>query len=251
MINRSFYVSSEEGKAIIHAVRRLQMGSSGDACLTMRNETGGTKNFDSKTKRTSDMFSGDISKFLMKRPAFESIRRFSIVDTKIVAGRYKGAWIRAKVLQVYENKMDIQVLSPRKWNVVPIALEVPKKLIRPVIENDLENFTIPVEFTLDDSVLYISCSSKMKVEDLVWTIHLARGFPLDQIYILHHQKWLTSFDSIPNCRIFCIIHSGKPLAPNLSNLVSRIKRARRNSVSISCSELPSAETLGRFSFSMS
>lgn len=63
MINRSFYVSSEEGKAIIHAVRRLQMGSSGDACLTMRNETGGTKNYDSKTKRTSDMFSGDISNF--------------------------------------------------------------------------------------------------------------------------------------------------------------------------------------------
>jgi len=250
MINRSFYVSSEEGKAIIHAVRRLQMASSGDACLTMRNDTGGTKIFDSKSKRTSDMFSDDISKDLMKKPAFESIRRFSIVDTKILAGRYKGVWIRAKVLEVYENKMDIQVLHPRKWNVVPIALEVPKKLIRPVIEYDLENFTIPVEFTLDDSVIYISCSSKMKVEDLVWTIHLSRGFPQDQIYILHHHKWLKSSDSIPNCRIFCIIHCGKPLALNLSNLVSGTKRTRRNSVSISCSELSSAETLGRLSFSM-
>jgi len=232
MRNNSFGVWSKEGKAIMCAVRSLaQNMSSSDEAHSMPSQAGGTTNFNTKNKCAGE----DLYIDQMKKPTIADIRKSTIVETVILAGRHCGVWIRAKVLNVKENAMDIEILSPKKWKVVSIALGVPKHLFRVVSNGQLENYTIPIEFTLDNSILYISCNNNMKVEDLKYTIHLARGFPLDQIYFMHNRGWLGCSDCVPNDRIFCIIHRGESLTYNLTEMVSMLKSKGVNSASFSSS----------------
>jgi len=244
MRRQSFAVLSKEGQAIICGVRSWTKKSSGDASPKMRKQAGGKTNFDTKNKLGGD----DMYEDQTKKSTLASIKKSTIVETAILAGRHQGVWVRAKVLNVKENAMDIEVLLPKKWKVVGIALDVPKHLIRAVSDCHLENYTIPIQFTLDNSIRYISCNNKMKVEDLKYTIHSARGFPLDQIYFMHNCDWLVCSDCIPNDRIFCIIHRGERSIRNLTEMVSVLKRKGVNSRSFSGSVTSSRYASERRSF---
>jgi len=233
MINQSFCVWSKEGKAIISAVRRLELISS-DMGSWDRGTTWHTEN-----KIAGEGFSHKIKNF--KNSPLTGLIRSSIVETIILRGRHQGLWIRAKVLRVKQETIDLEVLFPKKWKVVPVALGVPKRLIRPVKDCDLNGYTIPIEFTLDDSVSYVACTGKMRVEDVQWTIHIARGFPLRQIYFLHHRNLLACTDCIPNDRIFCIIHRGAEPAYNLNELLSMAPKSGVPSLTLPSRE-PSEHT---------
>jgi len=234
MINQSFCVWSKEGKAIISAVRRLEMISSGDVSFNMGNWPSQTS-VHTEYKLSGEGFSHETEN--LKTSPLSGLKRSSIVETIILRGRHQGLWIRAKVLRVKQETIDVEVLFPKKWKVVAVALGVPKRLIRAVKDCDLSSYTIPIEFTLDDSVSYAACTDKMRVEDLQWTIHIARGFPFSQIYFLHHRNLLMSTDCIPNDRIFCIIHRGEEPAYNLNELVSMVSKSAIPSL-----ELPSRES---------
>lgn len=152
----------------------------------------------------------------------EGVTTSTIVETVILTGLHQGVWIKAKVLRMKENTVDIKVLRPRKWSVVGVAVDVPNQYIRPVSHS--KSYTIPVKFMLDNSVLYVASNKLMKVEDLKRTIHRVRIYPMDQIYFLHNGKWLQSYDPVPDDVIFCIIHRGDQSNSNLNVMVSKVKK---------------------------
>jgi len=153
---------------------------------------------------------------------FEGITTSTIVETVILTGLHQGVWIKAKVLRMKKNTVDIKVLRPRKWSVVGVAVDVPNQYIRPV--SNSKSYTIPVKFMLDNSVLYVVINKRMKVEDLRRTIHRVRIYPIDQIYFLHKGKLLQSYDPVPDDVIFCIIHRGDQSSSNLNVMVSNVKK---------------------------
>jgi len=169
----------------------------------------------------------------------EGITTSTIVETIILTGLHQGVWIKAKVLRMKENTVDIKVLSPRKWSVVGVAVDVPNQYIRPV--SNSKNYTIPVKFMLDNSVLYVVSNKRMKVEHLTRTIHRVRVYPMDQIYFLHNGKWLQSNDPVPNDVIFCIIHRGDQSSSNLNAMVSNVKKQLLHSAPRTESDISSLE----------
>lgn len=178
-----------------------------------------------------------------EKSALVDIKSSTMVETVILTGQHQGVWIRAKVMRSEETTVDIQVLHPRKWSVVGIAVAVPKHYIRTVSEKKLGTYTIPIKFMLDDSVLYVACNKNMKVNELKRSIHKVRIFPLDHIFLLHNGRWLDNSAAIPNDVIFCIIHRSDRLNDNPNFLVSTLKKEILNcrSGSISVSEISSLE----------
>jgi len=173
------------------------------------------------------------------------IKNSAVVETVILTGQHKGIWIRAKVIRLEQNTVDIQVLHPTKWSVVGIAVAVPKRYVRTVSKKKLETYTIPIKFTLDNSILYVACNKNMKVDDLKRSIHKARVFPLDHIFLLHNGKWLDNSDTIPNEVIFCIIHRSTRSNDDLKYLVSTLKKQILKPRSTSQSEISSLEGVSR------
>jgi len=169
----------------------------------------------------------------------EGITTSTIVETVILTGVHQGVWIRAEVLRVKENTVDIKVLRPRKWSVVGVAVDVPNQYVRPV--SNSKSYTIPVKFMLDNSVLYVVSNKQMKVEDLKRAIHRIRLYPIDQIYFLHNGKWLQTYDEVPDDVIFCIIHRGDQSSSNLNMMVSNVKKQLLNSASRTESDISSLE----------
>jgi len=162
----------------------------------------------------------------------KGVKKGVIVETLIMSGRYQGIWVKAKVLLVESRTMDLRVLHPRKWKVAGTALAVPKEFIRKIEESEKDNYTVPVRFAVDDSVMYVSCSPFMKVCDLKQTVVLEKKYHLSQIYFIHKKKWLTDYDSIPNDVLFCIIHRAGPLTSDLIDLVDVLNKKRLCSVGI-------------------
>jgi len=169
----------------------------------------------------------------------EGITTSTIVETVILTGLHQGVWIKAKVLRMKENTVDIKVLSPRKWSVVGVAVDVPNQYIRPV--SNRKSYTIPVKFMLDNSVVHVVSNKRMKVEDLKRTIHKVRIYPIDQIYFLHHGKCLQSDDPVPDDVIFCIIHRGDQSSSNLNVMVSNVKKQLLHSAPRTESDISSLE----------
>jgi len=167
----------------------------------------------------------------------EGIITSKIVETVILTGIHQGVWIKAKVLRLKNNTVDVKVLHPRKWSVVSVAVDVPNKYIRPV--SNSKSYTIPVKFMLDNSVLYVVSNKRMKVDDLTRMVHKVRIYPIDQIYFLHNGRWLQTYDPVPDDVIFCIIHRGDRSRSNLNVIISNIKRQLSSSTTGIESEISS------------
>jgi len=169
----------------------------------------------------------------------EGITTSTIVETVILTGLHQGVWIKAKVLRLKENTVDIKVLHPRKWSVVGVALDVPNQYIRPM--SNRNSYTIPVKLMLDNSILYVVCNKRMKVDDLRRMVHRVRIYPIDQIYFLHKGRWLQTSDPVPDDVIFCIIHSGDRSSSNLNVMISNIKKQLSNSLNRTESDISSLQ----------
>jgi len=181
--------------------------------------------------------------------SLEGITTSTIVETVILSGLHQGVWIKAKVLRMKENTVDVKVLHPRKWSVFGVALEVPIQYIRPV--SNSKSYTIPVKFMLDNSVLYVVSNKRVKVDDLTRMVHRVRMYPIDQIYFLHNGRWLQTYDPVPDDVIFCIIHGGDRPSSNLNVMVSHIKKQLSNSLNRTESDLSSLQGAYRRSTSYS
>jgi len=180
-----------------------------------------------------------------QKSSLSGIRRSAIVETVILTGQHQGVWIRAKVFRLERKTVDIQVLHPRKWSVVGIAVAVPRHYIRTVSEKKLRTYTIPIMFMLDDSKLYVACNEKMNVDELKRFIHKVRLFPLNNIFLLYNGAWLDNSAAIPNDVIFCIIHRQDRSNEDPNYLDSTLKKQILNSGSVSGSEISSLEGASR------
>jgi len=169
----------------------------------------------------------------------EGTKTSKIVETVILSGLHQGIWIKAEVLRLKEKTADVKVLHPRKWSVVGVAVDVPNQYIRPV--SNSKNYTIPVKFTLDNSVLYIVSNKLMKVDELKLKVHKLRTYPIDQIYFLHNGRWLQTYDPVPDDVIFCIIHRGDRSNSNLNVMVSNVKKQLLTSVTRTDTDISSLE----------
>jgi len=234
-INKSIRLSDLAGK-----VKGLETVKSEVAnTFTTKNRAfrGEKKHVTNRSIRLSDY----LSEEKMKVRSLVGIRIFTIVDTVILTGLHQGVWIKARVLRMKENTVDLKVLHPRKWSVVGVAVDVPNQFIRALSDRDLGSFTIPIKFMLDDSVLHLAWNKKMKVDDLKRSINRVRLFPVDQIYFLHNGGWLHSYDPVPNDVIFCIIHRGDRSSRRLNGMMSHIKKQLLNSVRRTESKVSSLE----------
>jgi len=243
--NNQKAVLINNGKATFGVIKDVKMiRSPARVLVTMQTLTGKASTFDALSKLETEEFKliSDGVYNMATKPSeddekklddvrLRGIRRNSIVETLILTGRYQGIWIRAKVIRVEYETMDLSVLLPEKWKVAGTALAVPNQFIRSIDGESLENYTIPIEFTLDGSVMYASCNDHMRVRDLKETINKERKFPLNQIYFIHEGRWLDSSDRIPNNIVFCIIHRGGKLTKELIDLAAAFKRKSSNSAS--------------------
>lgn len=230
--------------------------SSGYSLITSRNLIGKSLTLPTGAAHWEELFnsiSDDATKIATKAESEEemkskshvkpaALRRNSIVETLILSGRYKGIWIRARILRGLKNKMDLEVQFPKKWMVAEKALAVPKRFIRAV--TDHQTYTVPIEFTVDGTMLYVSCDDRSTVKDLKEIIFRERKFPLNQIYFICDGNWLINSDAIPNGRIFCIIHRGGQLTNHLIELASTLKQ-KRKSVSLSSESWEISSPMGR------
>lgn len=231
----------KDGKTIAGNSEGEKSIKSGMIMWTSKRESTESENENKCATQRFKRISDDVREVKRKKQALTGIKVYGIVETIILTGQHQGVWIKARIIRINENTMDIRVLKPRKWNVMGVALAVPKQFIRAVKDRDLYSYTIPIKFTLDDSVLYISCNEKMKVDELKRTIHKVRIYPIDQIYFLHDGEWLNSHDTIPNGIIFCIIHRGQKSNNNLIDLVTMLKKKILHSATPSYSEISSLE----------
>jgi len=214
-------LTTEAGKVMVADVE----GAKTDEYEVLSASTSATTYEENKRKTHTSMSLAIATDFCDEKMGFlppEEIITSAIVETVILTGPHQGVWIKAKVLRIKEYTVDIKVLHPRKWSVVGVALDVPNQYIRPA--SDSKSYTIPIRFTLDDSVLYFVSNKRMKVDDLKWMVHRARRYSMDQIYFLHNGRWLQSYDPVPDDVIFCIIHRGNRSNSNLNVMVSNAKK---------------------------
>jgi len=239
----------KDGKPIFGTVVGVhEIAEKGQLMVTMETESGETATFDAKSKLLNEEFkliSEGVYEMVTKSGRDEEpvelkenldeenldddarligVRKGTVIETLILSGRYQGIWVKAEVLLVEEGTMDLKVLFPRKWKVAGTALAVPKEFIRKIDVNDKENYTVPIKFTVDDSILYVSCTQLMRVKDLKEAVHENREFPQSQIYFIHKGKWLVDSDSIPNDVLFCIIHRAGPLTSDLVDMVESLSK---------------------------
>jgi len=220
----------------------------GKVFVTLVTPIGETKPIDVKSKLESDEFrilSDEDVKSLMPRkkdrldeksaseiitrdneessfqlePQLKGVRVGVTVETMVLSGRYRGIWVKAKVLKLWEGTMDLKVLYPKKWKVSAFALGVPQKLIRKIAKEDRKSFIVPIEFMVDDSILYLGCNRAMRIEHLKVTVSKEKGFSKEQLYFMCNGEWLTDSDSIPNEVIYCIVHKKGKLSPSQIGLV--------------------------------
>jgi len=231
----------KDGKPIFGTVTGVEeVEELGRLMVTMVTETGESITFDAKSKLQEEEFkliSEGVYKMVTGAPLEESketpddnvrlegVKKDTIIETLILSGRYQGIWVKAQVLLVEDQTMDLKVLFPRKWKVAGTALAVPKEFIRKIEEEESLNYTVPVKFTVDDSILYVSCNDLMRVRDLKEAVHENRRFPQNQIYFIHKKKWLSDSDRIPNDVLFCIIHRAGPLSSELVDMVDKLSKS--------------------------
>lgn len=231
----------KKGKPIAGKVEGVKSVKS-EVTRTFNSVNVNTSNGENKHKMHTSMslaLATDLCEEKTELFPLEGITKSTIVETIILTGLHQGVWIKAKVLRMRENTVDIKVLRPRKWGVVGVAVDVPNQYIRPM--SNSKNDTIPVKFMLDNSVLYVVSNKQMKVEHLTRTIHRVRVYPMDQIYFLHNGKWLQSYDPVPNDVIFCIIHRGDQSSSNLNAMVSNVKKQLQHSAPRTESDISSLE----------
>jgi len=158
------------------------------------------------------------------------VKRGAIVETMILSGRYQGIWVKAQVTQIDRRTMDLRVLLPKKWKVAGIALGVPKQHIRPVAVDEAENYIVPIEFLVDDSILYLGCSKRMRIKHLRITVSREKGINIGQLFFMNRGQWLEEDDPIPNDVIFCIIHTKGTLTPNQVDMIDLLKKKKQKSL---------------------
>lgn len=239
----------KDGKPIFGTVVGVrEISDKGQLMVTMETETGESVTFDAKSKLLNEEFkliSEGVYDMVTKSGRDEEpeeikeqsdhdarllgVRKGAIIETLILSGRYQGIWVKAQVLLVEEGTMDLKVLYPRKWKVAGTALAVPKEFIRKIDVSDKDNYTVPIKFTVDDSILYVSCTEHMRVRDLKEAVHENREFPQSQIYFIHKGKWLVDSDNIPNDVLFCIIHRAGPLTNDLVDMVESLSNKSSSS----------------------
>jgi len=231
----------KDGKPIFGSVIGVEeTADNAKIIVTMVTESGESITFDAKSKLQQEEFkliSEGVYKMVTGAALEESketpdddirlegVKKGAIIETLILSGRYQGIWVKAQVLLVEDQTMDLKVMFPRKWKVAGTALAVPKEFIRKIDEEESKNYTVPVKFTVDDSILYVSCNQFMRVRDLKEAVHENRRFPQNQIYFIHKKKWLTDSDRIPNDVLFCIIHRAGPLSSELVDMVDKIGKS--------------------------
>jgi len=152
-------------------------------------------------------------------PQLKGVKVGGIVETMVLSGRYRGIWVKAKVLKLWDGTIDLKVLYPKKWKVSAFALGVPQKLIRKVAKEDRNGFVVPIEFMVDDSILYLGCNRAMRIQHLKVTVSKEKGFSKEQLYFMCNGEWLSESDSIPNEVIYCIVHKKGKLSPTQIGLV--------------------------------
>jgi len=158
------------------------------------------------------------------------VKRGAIVETMILSGRYQGIWVKAQVTQVDRRTMDLRVLLPKKWKVAGIALGVPKQHIRAVAVDEAENYIVPIEFLVDDSILYLGCSKRMRIKHLKITVSREKGINIGQLFFMNRGQWLEEDAPIPNDVIFCIIHTKGTLTPNQVDMIDLLKKKKQKSL---------------------
>lgn len=142
----------------------------------------------------------------------------------ILSGRYKGIWVKAYVIQIEENTMGLRVILPQKWKVATIALGVPKQCIRAVSKAGEGNYTVPIEFIVDDSILYLGCTKQMRIKHLKVTVSRERAINACYLFFMHRGTWLTDSDPIPNDVIFCIIHGQGNMTSSQIDMIESSKK---------------------------
>lgn len=159
----------------------------------------------------------------------KEVRKGAIVETMILSGRYQGIWVKAKVTQIDQETIDLRVLLPKKWKVAAIALGVPKKYIRQVLLDETGNYIVPIEFIVDDSILYLGCSKDMKIKHLKITVAREKRLNKGQLFFMNKGMVLEDTDPIPNDVIFCIIHS-KGIKTSKDQDVIKILKKKKSEV---------------------
>jgi len=148
------------------------------------------------------------------------VKEGDVVETVILSGKHKGIWVRAEVTAVEADTMDLCVLSPRKWKVMRTALSVPKNFIRVILPKDKGNYTIPLEFVMDDKIHYIECNKEMRIKNLKTTVAQLRNVRPNQLIFVNKGSPLLETAPIPNDTIFCIICQKGGLTENQLHLLS-------------------------------
>jgi len=167
------------------------------------------------TKENDDIYEENFR----RQPELKGVKIGSIVETMVLSGRYKGIWIKAKVQKFWEDTIDLKVLTPRKWKVSAYAVGVPKQLIRRVADEDRDSFVVPIEFMIDNSILYLGCTRAMRIAHLKITVSKEKGFSKEQLFFMCNGNWLSDLDPIPNAVIFCIVHKTGKLSSKQKSLV--------------------------------
>merc|ERR1719427_1411669 len=126
--------------------------------------------------------------------------------------------------------MNLRVLRPDKWKVVLLALNVPKRYIRRITLKDIDTYTVPLQFVMDNKINYFSCSKHMTVKSMKETVSELRGVDLNQVIFVCRGALLDDMSPIPDNVIFCIICQKGGLTDNQMHLLSTmaVKQVSQN-----------------------
>jgi len=242
----------ENGNPLFGEIGKVKIDEkTGKVFVTLVTPSGETKPIDVKSKLESDEFkilSDDDVRSLISRnkdsreeksalemitrenevrdesrsqlqPKLKGVKEGIIVETMILSGRYRGIWVKAKVLKIWKSTIDLKVLNPKKWKVSAFALGVPQDLIRKIADQDKGTFVVPIEFMVDDSILYLGCTQAMRIEHLKVTVSKEKGFSKEQLFFMCNGEWLSDSDRIPNQVVYCIVHKTGKLSSTQIGLI--------------------------------
>jgi len=134
-----------------------------------------------------------------------------IVQTKVLSGKYKGSFfVRAEVLNIKGDSIDVRVLLPEKWQVAGTAYRVPKNCIRAIPKDQLQKYVVPLELDVDHSIMFVQCSQSMTIKKLKNTIFKLRGIDQSLMSLLTKSgRHLSDESKIPNDALICQVRQVK------------------------------------------
>jgi len=137
-----------------------------------------------------------------------------IVQTKVLSGKYKGSFfVRAEVLTIEKDSIDLRVLLPEKWQVAGTAYRVPKNCIRAIPKDQLQKYVVPLELDIDHSIMFVQCNQLMKIKKLKNTIFKLRGIDQSLMSLVTKSgRHLSDESKIPNDALICQVHQVKRVA---------------------------------------